>query len=354
MKIAVICGMQDYKVRARLKPIININAVDEIFLIRRRPIEMEKVKVISPPDWMCKILLMAELYRFLSLLWICITKNVQVLYAIYFVPHGIYAAIAGILFKRRVIQELIGTDKPKVIRSRLFLWLLKRSDWIGIRGTSSRKQLIEVGVPDSRMFSPIGVNALDFDVFKPEDCEKVYDLIYCGRMDKVKQIDVLIRSIGVLKEHHSSIRAVLIGDGPLLRKLQSLSEGLGLGSSVEFTGDLPAHRIPKYLNQSRIFVMTSLFEGLPVAMLEALSCGIPVVVPDVGDIKDVAVDGENACLITTPNVREVTEGLKKLLDDDDYYHMLAAGALRTRASFMEDYSQDKAKTVWQSVLFENQ
>jgi glycosyltransferase involved in cell wall biosynthesis len=351
MKIIVICGMQDYKVQARLKPIIEIDAIEEIFLIRRMPIEMPKVKSVSPPEWMRRFLVFAEIYRFLSIIWICLTRNIEVLYAIYFVPHGIYAAVVGPLLRRRVIQELIGTDRPKVMNSRMFLWLLKQAEWIGIRGTSSKKELINLGIPGSQLFSPIAVNALDFELFKPNPVEKVYDLIYCGRLEEVKQVDIIIRAIGALKQTHPSLKAVVIGDGSLWWNLQSLAEDLGLKSSIYFAGDQPNAMIPDFLNQSRIFVMASAFEGLPVAMLEALSCGLPVLMPDVGDIRDVAVDGENACLIHPPNSTEMVSCLDKMLSNEEYYRTLEEGALRTRELFINEYSDQRAQEMWRSVLF---
>jgi len=352
MKIAIVCGMQDYKVQASLQPIIEINEIEEVYLIRRNPIQLPKTKTVTPPKSLSKFLLFAELYRFLSLISICMKENVEIIYGIYFVPHGIYAVVVGLLLRRRVIQELIGTDRPKVMNSRLLLWLLKQAEWIGIRGSSSKKELINLGIPGSKLFSPIAVNALDFELFKPKPVEKVYDLIYCGRLEEVKQIDIIIRAIGVLKESHPSLKAVIIGDGPLRGDLQSLTEELSLESTIFFAGDQPNDKIPGYLNQSRIFVMASAFEGLPVAMLEALSCGLPVVMPDVGDIRDVAIHGVNAWIVSDSAVQGYVEGLSALLSNQALYSRLKHSALEMREKFIVDYSAEAAKRIWKDVLFQ--
>ena len=352
MKIAIVCGMQDYKVQASLQPIIEINEIEEVYLIRRNPIDLPKTKTVNPPKYLKKFLFFAELYRFLSLISICLKEKIEIIYGIYFVPHGIYAAVVGLLLRRRVIQELIGTDRPKVMNSRLLLWLLKQAEWIGVRGSSSKKELIELGVPNSKLFSPIAVNALDFELFKPKPVEKVYDLIYCGRLEEVKQVDIIIQAIFELKESNPSLNAVIIGDGPLRGDLQSLTEELGLKSSIYFAGDQPNDKIPGYLNQSRIFVMASAFEGLPVAMLEALSCGLPVVMPDVGDIRDVAIHGVNAWVVRDNAVQGYVEGLSALLYNQALYSKLKHGVLEMRDKFINDYSAEAAKRIWKDVLFQ--
>ena len=344
--------MSNEKVKARLNPICQLDEIERVYLVRRQPFSMHKVQTFCPPKQIRNILILAETYRLLTLCILCLVVNPSLLYGIYFVPHGIYAAIIGRLFRKRVVQELIGTDRPKVMSSRLLLWLLKRAEWIGIRGSSSKKELINIGIPGSQLFSPIAVNALDFDLFKPNPVEKVYDLIYCGRLEEVKQIDIIIRAIGVLKETYPTLKAVIIGDGPLLEDLQSLTEDLGLKSSIFFAGDQPNDKIPGYLNQSRIFVMASAFEGLPVAMLEALSCGLPVVMPDVGDIRDVAIHGVNAWIVSDNTLQGYVEGLSALLNNQALYSRLKHSALEMREKFIVDYSAEAAIRIWKDVIFQ--
>lgn len=350
MKIAVICGMSDEKVHARLLPLIELEEVDEIYLVRRKPIKMSKVVQLSPPKWMQNSLILAELYRFFSLLSICVTKKPAVLYGIYFVPHGIYATVAGWIFNKPVIQELIGTDRLKVMRSKLLMSMLKSADCIGVRGSSSREDLINRGVDESKLFTPISVNAIDFDLFKPVIKPKIYDLIYCGRMDQNKQLDLLIRAVAVLRQTHPELRAVFVGDGPERATLQALTSELTLQKTIVFAGNQPYQQIPDYLNRSRIFMMASAFEGLPVAMIEALSCGLPVVVPNVGDIPDVAHHGVNAWVVNRMATEAYIDALSKLLGDERLYRQLKDGASKTRQRLIQEYTLDKAQTGIRQVL----
>lgn len=96
--------------------------------------------------------------------------------------------------------------------------------------------------------------------------------------------------------------------------------------------------------------MASAFEGLPVAMIEALSCCLPVVVPDIGDISDVAVDGFNARLVRGNEVSDYVNAISELLKNEDLYNKLAEGACKTRERFLEEYSLEKAKISWEIVI----
>lgn len=354
MNIAVICGMSDDKVRASLTPIVEIEEIDHIFLIRRHPLRMEKVISYHAPVIMRWSLFLSEIYRFLCLLWICLTKRPDVLYAIYFVPHGIYAAVTGFLFRKRVIQELIGTDRPKVMRSKPFFRLLKSAERIGVRGSHSVKQLVEIGIPEYKLFTPIAVNILDYQHFIPRETPKLYDFIYCGRMDENKQLHILVHALAKCQKSNPNVRAIFVGDGPARVKLETLTSELELTSTIKFVGKQSYEVIPDYLNQARVFMMSSAFEGLPVAMLEALSCSLPVVVPNVGDICDIAVDGKNAWIVETNDASAYAKAFDKLLNDQTLYQALVNGALETRLMFTRKFLRENSQIIWEDILLNEQ
>lgn len=342
--------MSDDKVRANLLPLQELDLVEEIFLVRRLPLETKKTRTFSPPGFLKWSLFLSELYRFFALAYLCASKKPDLIYAIYFVPHGIYAAIVGRLFGIPVIQELIGTDRPKVAKSKFLQSLLTKSARVGVRGSSSTEQLVSLGIPRGKIFVPTAVNVLDFSLFKPTSSPKVYDLIYCGRMDKNKQIDVLINAVSIVHQENPEIRVALVGDGPERTDLENHCAQLSLNEVITFIGNQSYQKIPDLLNQSRVFMMASAFEGLPVAMIEAMSCGLPVVVPDVGDIRDVAIDGFNAVLIRESEASKYAQAFLALLTDPDLYQRLANGVLETRDRFISDYSLEKSKSNWEEVI----
>jgi len=343
--------MSDDKVRANLLPLVELERVDKIHLIRRAPFSMNNVTTHNPPRIIKKSLFLSEIYRFIILIFLSLKIKPDYIYSVYFVPHGIYAALAGWLFHIPVIQELIGTDRPKVANSKLYQRLLDRAKHIGVRGNKSREALSDLGIDRKKIFIPTSVNVLDFDHFKPDDSQKVYDLIYCGRMDENKQLDLLIHALEKVHRNKPGLKAVLVGDGPERHNLEALSTKLELGDAISFVGNQPYSAIPNWLNQAKVFMMASVFEGLPVAMIEALCCGLPVVVPDIGDIQDVAVHNSNAWLVTDKTISGYTEGLTAMVQDQQLYERLKQGAFETRTKLIRHNSAENAKAIWETILF---
>ena len=152
-------------------PLQELDIVEEIFLIRRTPIEAKKTKSYSPPRFLKWSLILSEVYRFFALIYLCIREKPSLIYAIYFVPHGIYAALVGSLFGIPVIQELIGTDRPKVAKSKWFQNLLKKSARIGVRGSTSLNQLVAMRIDMEKIFDPTAVNDIEFSNYSPDSLQ---------------------------------------------------------------------------------------------------------------------------------------------------------------------------------------
>jgi len=350
MKIVVICGMSDEKVRARLLPLVEIMEMQQIYLIRRDPFHMEKIKTHSPPALLKWSLFLSEIYRFLVLFFVCAKEKPSYIYGIYFVPHGIYAAVVGFLLNIPVIQELIGTDRPKVTKLKVFQKLLSSAECVGVRGMTSKNQLYLLGIPKEKIFISNAVNILDFNYFKPTHLNKIFDLIYVGRLDENKQVGNLIDAVPKLCRIKPDLKIVIVGDGPERENLENLTARLNLSTQISFVGQQTSEAIPDFLNQSRIFVMTSAFEGLPVAMIEALSCGLPVVVPKVGDIDDIAIDKYNALLFDKNSLSDLIDSLSYIIGDGVVYQELKAGAVATRDKFIEEYTILNVQETWKKIL----
>ena len=188
MKVVIVCGMSDDKARDKIAPIAKLPDIDNVYLVRRQPLVMPNVISYAPPSGIRRILVLSEIYRIMALLYVCLVKKPEVIIGIYFVPHGIYAGVIGGLLGKRVIQIIIGTDRPKIETSRLYIKMLSNAEFVGVRGQMSRKVFSSLGIPSRKLFIPTGVNALDFDHFSPKEADKSFDLIYIGRMDQNKQV----------------------------------------------------------------------------------------------------------------------------------------------------------------------
>lgn len=114
-------------------------------------------------------------------------------------------------------------------------------------------------------------------------------LIFVGRLSREKNVTGLLDAFEMFCQHHHQAVLLLIGDGPEASQLSDYAKDLGLDRNVRFLKGLSRTEIADYLKISDLFVMASLHEGLPIAALEALACGVPLVTTDVGDLNRLVV-----------------------------------------------------------------
>ena len=96
--------------------------------------------------------------------------------------------------------------------------------------------------------------------------------------------------------------------------------------------------------------MTSQMEGLPQAMIEAMSCGVPVVISATGDVTTLARHGENAWVVPEPTAEAFAEAVDRLLSDEGLYQRLVAGCLALREQFRREYGMEAAVAQWRKAF----
>ena len=126
---------------------------------------------------------------------------------------------------------------------------------------------------------------------------------------------------------------ILVGGGPLRDELEHESERRGLRERVRFTGALPDVR--PYLRAADVFVFPSLYEGLGIAVLEAMAMGVPVVAYDTGPLPEVVVHGETGVLVPSGDAEGLADGVEALVQAPRKSEVLgAAGRKRVEKEFL--------------------
>lgn len=148
-----------------------------------------------------------------------------------------------------------------------------------------------------------------------------------GRLTEQKDYQTFIKAAAEILKERSNIEFVIAGDGNLKSALIKLSKDLRVGERVHLIG-FRRDTIP-ILKLMDIFVLSSLDEGLPVAMLEAMSVRRPIVVTSVGGIPKVIQNGVNGILIKKSNSRSLKENLINLIDDNKKRETLGKNAYDT-------------------------
>jgi glycosyltransferase involved in cell wall biosynthesis len=155
-----------------------------------------------------------------------------------------------------------------------------------------------------------------------------------ARLARVKDHATLLRAFQVVRERHPSVRLVLVGDGPERSALEALAGELGVGTAVTFAGTRPHRPNPHHLFD--VSVLSSLSEGFPNSVVEAMAAARPVVATRVGGTPDAIADGITGRLVPPGDPAALAAGIAGMLEHRDE---AARMGLAAREAARTSYSQ---------------
>ena len=141
----------------------------------------------------------------------------------------------------------------------------------------------------------------------------------------------------VLFKERTDINFILTGQGKDFKALNKKVRALNLEDRFILLGQVSREKLLELFQNASLFVFPSYHEGLPTAILEAMSCGIPIIATDVRGNKDLISNGENGILIPPRNPRKIAESISILLKDEKLRENLGKNA---RNTVIEKYTWD--------------
>jgi len=207
-------------------------------------------------------------------------------------------------------------------------FILRNADIILPVSHANRESLQKIGIVDSNMM--VLENGFNSEIFHPMNKgkirkslgldEKAPILVTIGSLEEVKAHKYLIKAVKNLKRKDSNICCYIIGAGSLQTQTELLIKELHLEKNVYLLGHLSHNEVNKWINSCDLFVMSSLREGLPVSMLEALGCGKPFIGTKVGGIPEIINSEEYGILVEPMDQKALNSAieiaLKKKWDND--------------------------------------
>jgi glycosyltransferase involved in cell wall biosynthesis len=166
-------------------------------------------------------------------------------------------------------------------------------------------------------------------------------VVFVGRQPEQNALPVALAALAAVPE----ARLVLVGDGPERESLHRRVDELGLDDRVRFLGSLPRGEVLRQLAGARAVVLSSAWENLPHAAVEALSVGPPVISTAVGGVPEVVHDGENGLLVPAGDVQALAAALRRMLGDDALHDRLAAGAQPSVASLGREATYERLESL---------
>jgi len=189
-------------------------------------------------------------------------------------------------------------------------------------------------------------NQVDVDRFTPpaqSPPRPPVRLLNVAMQDPKKGLATLLEAFARLEPARNELQLGLIGDGPQQPELRDLAQRLGIADRVDFQGIRTPEQIAQALHESHLFVLPSLAENLPLALMEAQASGLPVVATTVGGVPEM-VTPQTGILVPPNDVPALTEALQRMLDTVDGYDREAIVA-----SARERWSYEALGARWDRV-----
>ena len=194
---------------------------------------------------------------------------------------------------------------------------------------------------------PNGITKPDFRMFKKPHPSK-FTLLWVGRFDTVKGLDILIQAFSIFSNKNRSARLLLVGEGPERKRLEALVKNLSLQKLVQFLGEKSGRDLAKIYNSANVFVLSSYSEGHPITLFEAWAARLPVIATRVGDIPVYLKHGVNGLLVQPGDIAGLVQMLEKAADSRTY--QLGRAGFKTISPYTWDASAQKVYTVLNKTI----
>jgi glycosyltransferase involved in cell wall biosynthesis len=237
-------------------------------------------------------------------------------------------------------------------------WLLRekasRADFIAVVGDIHREYLLDIGVDEMKVkVVRNGVRLPTPGKGGAKNGRLV--VLSVGRFVPKKGHDVLLRALGLLAAEGLDFEARLVGGGPQRKALEGLAHRLRLNGQVHFLDELPAKDVSQELRGADIFALACRVtrsgdrDGLPVALVEAMAQGLPVVSTTVSAIPEAITDGHDGLLVPPDDPEQLAAALKRLVGEPELRSCLGARAsARAARTFSPQVATESLLALFQA------
>lgn len=318
---------------------LTCSGMKEVVLVIDEPqMPLVGVRFACPPKWMSRILSRAGA----KALWMIVAGlryRPDLYMGYHIIPGGCAAMVTGKLLGRPCCYQMTGAPagliggfpeivcsfetgvKPSKLIEAMALSIVRRYDCVVVRGNKSRRYLMTNNIKRTIAIITGSVKGCP----QASSVDRSIHLAFVGRLSPVKQVDQFIKITKGVSQVIPHVKAVIVGDGPLMADLKAYTHELGLTMNISFLGRLKD--VEEVLTKSKIFVLNSKTEGLSIAMAEAMSVGAVPVVADVGELGDLVIDGVNGYLVEPNNIAAYSKRIISLLQDDTKLNLYSQNAI---------------------------
>ena len=328
------------------------NAVQPLLVLRRKPhtdpgriaeLISAGVPVQQVPGW-------SHATTVAALVRVCREFKPDVLVAHGFSEH-LWGRYAGLLAGVPHLVHVEHNTRERYTRWRLAQtrWLAKRTDCIVGCSEGVRRVLLDMGMPAGRTIAI--ANGIRIEPFADADkhpfARRTPGIVMVARFSRQKDHATLLRAVALLSDRGLMPPVLLAGGGNARHRapLEALAGQLGIAEQVQFLG---VHRdVPGLLMRHQVCVLSTHYEGMPLALIEGMAAGCAVVGSAVPGVREVIADGVDGRLVPEDDARALADVLQALLESPDASARLGAAA---RETALRDYSRTRMNSAYEALF----
>ena len=241
----------------------------------------------------------------------------------------VYAALWPVLRHRPMLHTfhtLPEIENKRPVRRILTRWLVRKNIMTPVVLSASNQRMVAAYYGLSAEQVPVVHNPVDLARFAEASgtTDDTFRFITVGRFSPEKNQQMMYRAFAGFLQKGYDARLVMLGKGEEEANLKSLAEELGIADRIDYAGYV--NHVEHYLKNADVFLLSSHYEALPLAVLEAMAAGLPVISTDVGGIRDIVTD--NGLLISADDVNAMTQAMERLYLEPATRHRMADAAVR--------------------------
>ena len=242
-----------------------------------------------------------------------------------------------------------------------FMSFLRRSEYV----TLPTKQAITDLLPKNHHSFKVPVEALsngiDLSHFtKGPASEEIYKkyaipknvpiVLYVGRIDPEKSLDILVNSFKKLIKEAPKAHLVMVGDGTAREKLEKMVKRKKLGSQTHFIGRVVGDDLSQIYRTGTVFVITSKTETQSIVLMEAMASGLPAIAVNAGAVTELVKDGENGFIFEPNDTAGIASGINTIISNKELREKMSKNALKMIAKHDINYTLSRFEKIYNNVL----
>ena len=245
---------------------------------------------------------------------------------------------------KTIIAERCNPDSYSLLVKMMMRYAAKRCDLLVVQTKEIGNWYKDV---KNKIIIP---NAINKDVVMPERREVLKKIVAVGRLTKQKNYPMLIKGFYEFQKKHPEYILEIYGQGQEKEELERLVREYGISKKVKFLGYVS--NVSERIADAKCFVMTSNYEGMPNALIEAMCMGLPCIATDCdgGGAKALILNDKNGVLIPKNDVDELVGKMNRIVEDDDFAKKIAENAKELK----NQLSYDKIYAEWEKAIANNE